>query len=164
MAATATASATYTDLDVEKVIRRVGADLKMIADSTGGWDSVETANYIHDVEALAKVGYLRKVDVTLFSDGIELKAACFTVNTQASSLANERPGDAMWPRVANPRLRIVLSYNNNYDAAARDAMASKLKIGWVTCTDDTSHSALRQGGDRSYSSNAYGMERKDWAA
>lgn len=33
---TASATATYTVLDIEKVVRRVKADLAMIADSTGG--------------------------------------------------------------------------------------------------------------------------------
>ena len=164
MTGTTTATSTYTALDVEKVVRRVAADLKMIADSTGGWDATTTANYVHDVEELAKAGYLKHVDVSLFSNDVETKATRFVVNTDASGLANQRPGDAMWPRVANPRLRIVLTYNTSYDDAARARMASKLTIGWVSCFDDTSHSTLRRGGDRSYASNAYGMQRMDWAA
>ena len=37
MSQTRTATATYTVVDIEKVVRRVKADLVMIADSTGGW-------------------------------------------------------------------------------------------------------------------------------
>ena len=41
MSQTRTATATYTVVDVENVVRRVKADLVMIADSTGGVDPVE---------------------------------------------------------------------------------------------------------------------------
>ena len=37
MSQTRTASATYTTTDIENVVRRVKADLAMIADSTGAW-------------------------------------------------------------------------------------------------------------------------------
>ncbi len=164
MAGTTTATGTYTALDVQKVVRRVAADLRMIAESTGCWDPATTADYVHDVEELAKEGYLATVDVTLSSRGVEVKATRFTVNAAASGLANQRPGDALWPRLPDPQLRIVLSYAPGYDAAAARTMAPKLRVGWVSCNDDTSHSALTPGGGRTYSSNSYGMERKDWAA
>ena len=66
---TASATSTYTVVDIEKVVRRVKADLVMIADSTGGWSSEKTIQYAHDVELLAKAGFLKYVDVTLFSNG-----------------------------------------------------------------------------------------------
>ena len=37
MSATRTATATYTTVDIENVVRRMKADLAMIADSTGAW-------------------------------------------------------------------------------------------------------------------------------
>jgi hypothetical protein len=159
-----TATSTYTTLDVEKVVRRVGADLTMIADSSGGWTSARTADYIHDIEELAKAGYLKHVDITLFSHGIEIKATRFVVNTDGSGLANQRPGDALWPKVPNPYLRIILSYNAGYDSAAQEQMRPKLKVGWVPSYDDISHATLTRGGDRSYASNAFAMPRMDWAA
>ena len=64
---TASASATYTVVDIENVVRRMKADLVMIADSTGAWTAAKAADYAHDVEVLAKAGYLEWVDVTLFS-------------------------------------------------------------------------------------------------
>lgn len=164
MTATATASATFTSVDVGKVVRRVGADLAMIADSTGGWSSDQVAKYVHDIELLANEGYLRQVDVTLYSGGVEKKATRFVVNTSAAGLTNQRPGDALWPRYADPDLRIILSYTSAYGTAARARMKPKLKIGWVTSHDDISHASLSRGGDRSYASNAFGMQRMDWAA
>ena len=69
MSQTRTASATYTVADIENVVRRVRADLTMIADSTGAWTAAKAAEYAHDIEVLAKNGYLAWVDVTLFTNG-----------------------------------------------------------------------------------------------
>lgn len=49
MSQTRTQSATYTVVDIENVVRRVKADLVMIADSTGIWTSAEVADYVHDI-------------------------------------------------------------------------------------------------------------------
>lgn len=164
MSQTRTASATYTIVDIENVVRRVRADLVMIADSTGAWTAAKAADYAHDIEVLAKAGYLKWVDVTLLSNGIEVKAVRFDVDTDAGSLTTSRPGGVLWPKVAGAHLRIVLSYTDAYTTAAREATRSKLKIGWVTSYDDTSHASLVSSGGRNYTSNAYGMQRKDWAA
>lgn len=164
MSQTRTASATYTIVDIENVVRRVRADLVMIADSTGAWTAAKAADYAHDIEVLAKAGYLKWIDVTLLSNGIEVKAVRFDVDTDAGSLTTSRPGGVLWPKVAGAHLRIVLSYTDAYTTAAREATRSKLKIGWVTSYDDTSHASLVSSGGRNYTSNAYGMQRKDWAA
>lgn len=161
---TASATSTYTVLDIEKVVRRVKADLVMIADSTGGWSSEKTIQYAHDVELLAKAGFLKYVDVTLFSNGIELKATRFDVDTDAGGLTSSRPGGVLWPRVAAAELRIILGYTGDYTAAAREAIKPKLKVNWQASTADTSHSSLNSAGGRDYASNAYGMQRRDWAA
>lgn len=161
---TRSATATYTDVDVENVVRRVKADLIMIADSTGAWSSADAAGYAHDIELLAKKGFLNSVDVTLLSNGIEVKALRFDVNTDAGSWTSSRPGGVLWPKVAGPHLRVVLSYTDAYTSDAREAMKGKLKIGWVPTSADISHAGLTSSRGRSYASNAYGMQRKDWAA
>lgn len=164
MSQTKTASATYTVVDIENVVRRVKADLIMIADSTGAWTPAKAADYAHDIEVLAKAGYLAWVDVTLFSNGIEIKAVRFGVDIDAGSLTTNRPGGVLWPKVSGAYLRMILGYTDAYTNAAREAMKGKLKIGWVPSSDDTSHSSLTSSGGRNYISNAYGMQRKDWAA
>ncbi|KUM24409.1 hypothetical protein AU467_30260 [Mesorhizobium loti] len=164
MSQTRTASATYTVVDIENVVRRVKADLVMIADSTGAWTPTKAADYAHDIEVLAKAGYLAWVDVTLFSNGTEVKAVRFDVDTDAGALTTSRPGGVLWPKVSGAYLRIILSYTDAYTSAAREAMKSKLTIGWVPSSDDTSHSSLTSSGGRNYISNAYGVQRKDWAA
>lgn len=164
MSQTATNTATYTMADIEKVVTRVRADLMMIADSTGGWTPKEAQDYAHDIEELAKAGYLAHADVTLLENGQEIYAARFVVNTDASGWTSSRPGGVRWPRVANPRLRLILSYTPSYDDTARQAMKPKLRIGWVPTSEDTSHTGLARAGGRDYASNSYGMQRTDWAA
>ncbi|MGK2742426.1 hypothetical protein ACSHT0_16205 [Tepidicaulis sp. LMO-SS28] len=161
---TRSASATYTDVDVENVVRRVKADLIMIADSTGVWTAAKAADYAHDIELLAKKGYLEAVDVTLLSYGVEVKAVRFDVETEAGTWTSSRPGGVLWPKVAGADLRLVLYYTDEYTSEAREAMKGKFKISWGPCYDDTSHAGLTSAGGRSYASNAYGMQRKDWAA
>lgn len=161
---TATKTGTYTIADIEKVVTRVRADLMMIGDSTGAWTPEKVRKYAHDIELLAKAGYLKSVDVTLFDGENEVYATRFIISTDAANWTSSRPGGVLWPRVTDPFLRIVLSYTGSYDANARTAMKSKLDINWVTSTDDTSHWMLADKGGRDYSSNSFGVQRKDWAA
>lgn len=159
-----TATATYTTTDIENVVRRVTTDLVMIADSSGAITTDKARDYGHDIELLARNGYLKKVDVTLLSAGVEKRAVRYEVNTASGSLTSSRPGGVLWPKVASPYLRLVLSYTSAYDDAAREKMTSKLMISWSPTNADTSHSGLAAGGGRDYASNSYGMQRKDWAA
>ena len=162
-----TATNTYTAADIEKVVRRFTADLKMIAQSTGAITEAEASTYGEDIELLAKKGYLYSVDVTLLRGGqfgIEEKAVRYTVNNSAGDLTPSRPGGALWPRVTNPYLRIVLSHTSSYDAAAKSTLQPKLNISWTPTNADTNHSSLAQSGGRDYASNGWGMQRKDYGA
>jgi len=161
---TATKSATYTDVDIERVVTRVRADLMMIADSTGGWTPDKARDYAHDIEELAKAGYLSHVKVFLYDGGEKIRAARFTINTDASTWTSARPGGVCWPRVPDPDLRIYLHYTDDYTAAARSKMASRLKIAWSPTSDDTSFTGMSSSGGRDYASNSYGIARTDWAA
>ena len=159
---TMTKTATYTKVDVANVVRRFKADLFMIADSTGAITQEKAADYAHDVEALAQNGYLRKVDLTLLSYGVEQRALTYTVDTDTGSLTSSRPGGVLWPRVPSPYLRIVLFYTDDYDPEAKRQMGGKLRIGWSPTSADTSHSSLNSSGGRNYTSNSYGFQREDW--
>jgi hypothetical protein len=75
-----------------------------------------------------------------------------------------RPGGVLWPRIPNAHLQIILSYTDDYDAPAREAMKGKLEITWVPTDADTSHATLTSTGGRDYASNTWGMQRKDFAA
>lgn len=163
MTSSATATYSYTTADIETVVRRFLADIVMIAQSTNAITEAQARDYAHDVEALATRGYLRMVDLSLLSGGVEVKATQYTVNTSAGSITMSRPGGQLWPRLANAEFRIILFYSDAYDSAARVVMRGRLKIGWVSTTADTSHSALTQSGGRDYASNGWGLQRTDFS-
>jgi hypothetical protein len=160
---TVTATRTYTATDIEKVVRRFRADLAMIAQSTTAITEQTARHYADDVETLAKAGYLKKVDLTLFDDTEEVYAAVYTVNAAGEALTSSLPGGVMWSRVANPSLRIVLSYTDSYTGSAEQAMQPKLHLNWIPTNADTSHSTLKLQGGRDYMSNGWAMERKDYS-
>jgi hypothetical protein len=162
MSSSATATQTYSVADVEIVMRRVTADLVMIASSTGAITEEMARQWGHDVEVLAKNGYLDSVDLTLFSAGVEQKAVRFDVNTDSGNLTTSRPGGVLWPRVIRPQLQIVLIYSSKCDAEALSRIAGKLKGCWVPVNFDTSHPGLKSTAGRDYVSNGYGMQRKDF--
>jgi hypothetical protein len=161
--ATATQTYSYTNADIETVARRFTADLVMIAQSSGAITEAKARDYAHDVEALAKKGFLQKVDITLLSGLVEVCAVQYTVNTASGDLTMSRPGGVMWPKVADPYFRIILFYTDDCTFADRAAMSTKLKIAWGPTDDDTSHASLKSTGNRDYASNAFGMQRKDFA-
>ncbi|EPY3977506.1 MULTISPECIES: hypothetical protein [Klebsiella] len=161
MSYSATETATYTTTDIEAVMRRMTADLVMIASSTGTITEARAREYAHDIELLAKHGYLNYVDLTLLSNGVEKRATRFYVN-DSGNLANERPGDARWPKIEGATLQIVISHKDSYDQAAQQKLESKMKIKWSPSYADISHRGLSQKAGREYSSNGYGMQRKDY--
>lgn len=161
---TATATNTYTTVDIEKVVRRFAADMVMIASSTGAITEAKAREYAYDVEALAKEGFLRQVDITLLSFGVEISATTYVVNTTAGELTTSRPGGVRWPRVLDPHLRVILSYTASYDETAQESMRKRLKINWVPTSADTSHSTLKQVASRDYASNGWGLQRTDFGS
>lgn len=163
MSSTTTSSYTYTTTDIEKVVRRLRADLTMIAQNTGAISETDACAYAEDIEALAKRGFLKKVDVTLMSDGREVKAAVYTVNDQGGGLTAAAPGGVTWPRALNPHLRVVLSHTNAYTAQEEQAMRHRLNLNWTPTSADLSHSGLTAIGGRDYMSNGWAMQRKDYS-
>jgi len=162
MTQTRSQSATYSDIDVENVMRRMTADFVMIANCTDGWTEEQARKYGHDIELLAKHGYLAWVDVTLFSHGVEQEAVRYTPDGEAGGWASSRPG-LLWQRVSGARVRIIISHTPAYTDAAESALQGKLKINWTPTAEDTSHSGLNRNGGRDYASASYGLGRKDWS-
>jgi hypothetical protein len=162
MSYSATATHTFTDTDIEKVVRRFRADVTMIAQSTGAITEQKARHYAEDVEALSKGGYLKKVDLALFDGNEEVAAAVYTVNTAGEALTTSVPGGVLWPRVRDPYLRIVLFYTDAYTDTARAAMKPRLNINWSPTNADTSHATLHPQGERAYVSNGWALERKDF--
>lgn len=163
--ATASGTETYSVLDIETVMRRVLGDLLMIASSSASASEAKVREYAHDIELLAKRGYLKSADVTLISaTGLELRAVRYDVNSEAGDLTMSRPGGVLWPRVNGAWLRVVLYYTGKYNDDARSDMAGRLKIPWGPTNADTSHTGLSSSGSRDYASRGYGMQRKDFGS
>ena len=161
---TNTTTHTYTTSDIEVVMRRFTADLIMIAQSSGAINEDTARDYAHDVELLAKNGYLRQVDLTLLNGITELQAVQYVVTSAAGDLTMSRPGNVLWPRVTASYLRIVLSYNETYSQDARRGMSEKLRINWTPTNADLSHAMLRSTGGRDYASHGWGLQRKDYSS
>ena len=164
MAHTATSTNTYswTEADVEAVVSRFHADLKMIAQSTGTWTEKKVMDVAHDVDYLSKRGYLKEAHLMLFQNGVEQRAAVYTVNDTAGELKSDRPGGAMWPRLSEATLRIVLTYTKYYTDSARVTAKNSLKISWSSTKLSTSHAGLSGASGRNYSKNGWAMQRKDF--
>lgn len=163
MSQTYSTTETYSFTDIELVMRRVTADLVMIAASTGAVTEAKARDWGHDIEVLAKNGYLHMVDLTLLSNGAEQKAIRFIVNPLSGELTTSRPGGVLWPKVLNPDLRILLFHTAKYDAMSKERLKSKLKLSWFPSSIDASHSTLKANGNRDYVSNGYGMQRRDYS-
>ena len=153
---------TFTQEDVAKVVRRFTSDLRMIAESSKSMTEAKAAQYGHDVEYLAQRGYLKMVDVTLLRAGAEVKAVQYVVQIGSNDLTPSKPGGVLWPEVSQPFLRIILSYTSDYTAAVKEKTLPNLKIGWVSTDASTAHVSLKESGGRDYSSNAFGVARKDF--
>lgn len=159
MAYASTITETYTETDIEIVIRRFRADLIMIAQSSRAITEGEARDYAHDVEIFAKHKCLDGVDITLFSGAQEIEAARYTVDTNSGNLAMERPGGVMWRHVPNPTLQIVLIFTKNYNEVQ---LRNHLKLKWVPTNADLSHSFLKPISERYYVSNGWTLHREDF--
>lgn len=84
MTYSATQTTTYTTTDIEAVVRRITADLLMIASSSEAVTEAKAKEWAYDIELLAKNGYLKFADLTLLSNGVEQKATRYYVNESGS--------------------------------------------------------------------------------
>ena len=158
-----THTSTYTVADVEKVVRNIKADLMMIADRTRAMTEDQAKEYAHDIELLAKKGFLTSVDVTLMS-AAEAEAGAYTYDFQSDGATRrDRPGGVDWPATPTGRVRIVMSATDTFWARPEEVAKLPLKINWVSSSADTSHGTLKATGGRGYSSNGYGANRNDFA-
>lgn len=157
-----TKSFTYTNEDVTKVVRRFTTDLQMIADSTKTITQEKAKDYGADMEYLAQRGFLKMVDVTLFSGSTEIKAVQYAVEIGNKDLTSSRPGDVLWPVVKDATLRVIVTYTADYTAEQKAKHKSNLQINWTPTDESTDHLSLQQSGGRDYSSSAFGVTRKDF--
>ena len=152
---------TYTETDIEAVFRRFKADLLMIAQSSGALSEGAALDYAHDLELFAKAGVLEFVDLTLLDGSTEVEAARYTVDA-SGGLTTGRPGGVLWPRVSDPKLRVVVRHTAEYYS---HDFEGELNVTWRPTTEDVSHDGtLTEVGTREYSSNGWALHRQDYRA
>lgn len=164
MSYSTTYSSTYTVTDIATVMRRFKADLRMMAESTGGMTLSQAENYGADIELLAQKGALKEINVMLYSSGVKKHAVRYIIKTDTGELASSRPGGVLWPRLPSPALRVVISYAPG-GGAIKDEMLrrNELNIQWAPTSEDITHSSLSCNGGRNYNSNGYGLNRQDYS-
>lgn len=162
MSYTATATDTYSTVDVENVVRHFAADLRMIAESSGTWSRSEVENYVADITYMAKKKYLTFVDLTLLNAGVEIRAVRYSVNENSGELTSSRPGGVLWPRVTGATLRIVIGPTQKWETEPPDR--TQFRIAWSSTSTDLSHSGLKATDGRNFTSNAFGFQRKDYTS
>jgi len=165
MSTTYTGTSTYSIADITAVMKNVTTDIIMIAASTGAITEDTARLWGHDIELLAQYGFLKAIDLTLFSNGIEEKATRYDVLDSTGDFVMARPGGMLWPRVANPRLRILLFHTLAYrdlGPQAMETLRKELKISWGNSNESHSHESLTASTGREYVQNSYGVQRKDY--
>lgn len=161
---TGTFTSTYTTVDVGKVVDRFTADFHMIAQSTGLASAQRAHDVGHDVKLMAQRGYIDRVDIVLRNAaGKEIRAAKYTVSTDAGFWSSDRPGNNLWPRQVGGGVHVVVSYTPTWyglpEHVRRRFQTEECERSWGPSDIDTSYPGLTGRFDRRYASNAYGMER-----
>jgi hypothetical protein len=162
--ATGTFSSTYSVIDVGKVVDRFTADFHMLGQSTGLASAQRARDVGHDVKLMAQRGYIDRVDIVLLnSAGKEVRAAKYSVSTDAGLWTSDRPGNNLWPRQVSGSLSVVVSYTSTWYALTAEQRkrfhAEECERPWGPSSIDTTYPGLVGRFDRRYASNAYGMER-----
>jgi len=159
---TATASYTYSTVDVENVMRNFSTDLRMIVESSNARSDSDIDLIVQDIAYFAKRKYVRYIDVTLLDGQEELRAAHYVVNEKSGEFEPSRPGGVLWPRVVNGRIRIVVGWTAKYADDPPDR--SRLKLPWGPSCEDISHTSLTSSAGRNFTSSSYGLQRTDYTA
>jgi hypothetical protein len=162
---TFTYTSTYTITDVAKVVDRFAADFHMIAQATGLASRDRVLDVTHDVKLMAQRGYIDRVDLVLRNAaGTEIRAAKYTVSTDAGGWTSDRPGNNLWPATPGGELHVVVSYASTWWALSDYQRTSFIDGAclrpWSRSDIDLSSPGMTGRFDRRYASNAYGMERE----
>jgi hypothetical protein len=163
-AGTGTFSATHSVVDVAKVVDQFTADFHMLGQSTGLATAERARDVGHDIKLMAQRGYIDRVDIVLLdAAGEEIRAAKYTISTDAALWTTDRPGNNLWPSPVGGSLTVVVSYTSTWYALSSEQRrrfhSEQCRRPWGPSSIDTTYPRLRGRFDRRYASNAYGMER-----
>jgi hypothetical protein len=166
MSTSETQTQSFTTADVGRVLDSFAADFDGISQSTGLWTRENVKAVAADVKLMASRGFLAEVSLCLSSaEGVQLRAARYTVNTSAGALAASRPGDHLWPQIPDGVLSVVVQQTDTWrhlPEPEKEAFSRELNRRWTDSSIDTSFPTLRATDDRSYVSSGYGLQRSTY--
>lgn len=170
MSYTRAATATYTVVDVRRVLASFAADYAMIAQATGAHSAATVDRINGDLTILAEEGYLRAVDIVLLdASGVTRRAAKYTISTTASGWTTSEPGNNLWPRLPGASLTVIATLSDAWwelSPAQRQQFRERtgLQGSWEPTDVDTTFIGMSRTLDRRYASNGYGMEKVLYAS
>lgn len=164
---TSTYTYTYTVADVRKVMDQVRADLRMAAESSGALSTGAADLLMGDIAKYAEKDYISEILIRLVDGGgLALRAAQYSISTDAATWSASRAGNMMWPQIAGARIKILLTTNAKFGAlgqAGQDAFEQTLSGPWPNSTETPSLAHLSGVADRNYVSNAYGVKKTSYS-
>ena len=152
-----------TQQDIDNVFHCLAADIRMIAQKTGLWNTQECGNYIEDVKDFMDGFYLKHIYLILKGESNHtIKARRYDIAFIASNKQPQRPGGNNWDEYGGTALTIVLSHTDKWhklSEAAKQDFKAKRKIKWSTSKEDTAFKHLNQSAGRYYKSNDLNVQR-----
>lgn len=161
---TSTVTSTYSVADIRRVFASFAADYRIVAEFTGLHESTFVASTIGQIQWLAQEEYLSEVHIQLKSStGVIRRAATYKVSTTASAWSSDRPGNLYWPNSPGDSLTIVVFFSNKWHqlpTQTRINLENEHLPNWSSTNFDGSYANLSGSVDKTFSSRAYGLERK----
>jgi hypothetical protein len=163
-----TQTATFTNVDIRKVVENFAADFSMMSQATGLRTRESVSKVVYDLRVFAEYAYL--VSVTLIlkdKDGIKLRAALYEVSESATGWVSEQPGDNLWPRTPGGSLYVLATMNSNWwnkTSAGKETFLKNQSMNgtWDLTTEDNSLAGLISSAGQKYASRGYGWERTNY--
>lgn len=157
-----TYTTTYTTTDIRRVFENFEADLRMLVLRTGDKNFAWADNIAHDITLLAIGGYVKELHIQCLQSGAVTNVHKYTIETEID-WDSQRPGGNNWSR--GSKLRILWSPSGKWGALTDSEKAlimRHMRTTWGASSFSTDYSHLREVGNRSYASSAYGLRRQTY--
>lgn len=155
-------SDSYTVTDIRKVMDKIHADMRMIAQYTRLWDQFYVDKVMADVMSFAEKDYIKRIRIRLIgSNDRNVRVYDYNIFKNTSGWTSDHAGGNLWSGIAD-RMSVTISYSSEWDALSESAKAkfqADLNLGWSTTTDDLSVDHLTLSPNRTYASNGYGAKK-----
>ena len=169
MSSIGTQTATFTNVDIRKVVENFAADFSMMSQATGLRTRESVAQVVYDLRVFAEYACL--VGVTLIlrdKHGVKLRAANSEVSESATGWVSEQPGNNLWPKTPGGSLFVLATMNSNWwnkTSAGKDAFLKNQSLNgtWDLTTEDNSLTGLTSSAGQKYASRGYGWERTNYS-